>query len=154
MVAYFHLDSLKRISEIFYSTFTFATKKMHVKVLRTKFQLLFSGIIGVSENEPLTATKPGGQTPRPLSLSQTLVWWLYVCYVKLFVWRYSPWWHHQMETFSSLLALRAGNSPATGEFPSQRPVTRSFDVFFELRLNKRMGKQSRRRWFDTPSRSL
>ena len=33
-----------------------------------------------------------------------------------------------------LLALWAGNSPATGEFPAQRPVTRSFDVFFDLRL--------------------
>ena len=31
-----------------------------------------------------------------------------------------------------------GNSPVTGEFPAQRPVTRSFDVFFDLRLNKRM----------------
>ena len=39
-----------------------------------------------------------------------------------------------METFSALLALCAGNSPVTGEFPSQRPVTRSFDVFFDLRL--------------------
>ena len=37
---------------------------------------------------------------------------------------------------------------------SQRPVTRSFDVFFDLRLNKRLDKQSRRRWFGTPSRSL
>ena len=35
-----------------------------------------------------------------------------------------------METFSALLALGAGNSPVTGEFPTQRPVTRSFDVFF------------------------
>ena len=35
-----------------------------------------------------------------------------------------------METFSALLALCVGNSPATGEFPSQRPVTQSFDVFF------------------------
>ena len=35
-----------------------------------------------------------------------------------------------------------GNSPVTGEFPSQRPVTRSFDVFFDLRLNKRLSKQS------------
>ena len=33
-------------------------------------------------------------------------------------------------------------------------VTRSFDVFFDLRLNKRLSKQSRRRWFETPSRSL
>ena len=44
-----------------------------------------------------------------------------------------------METFSALLALCVGNSPVTGEFPSQRPVTRSFDVFFDLRLNKRLG---------------
>ena len=42
-----------------------------------------------------------------------------------------------METFSALLALWAGNSPVYGEFLSQRPVTRSFDVFFDLRLNKR-----------------
>ena len=41
-----------------------------------------------------------------------------------------------METFSALLAFCAGNSPVTGEFPSQRPVARSFDVFFDLRLNK------------------
>ena len=42
-----------------------------------------------------------------------------------------------MESFSVLLAICAGNSPVTGEFPAQRPVTRSFDVFFDLRLNKR-----------------
>ena len=41
-----------------------------------------------------------------------------------------------METFSALMALCAGNSTITGEFPSQRPVTRSFDVFFHLRLKK------------------
>ena len=52
------------------------------------------------------------------------------------------WWRHQMEAFSALLALCAGNSPVTGEFPSQRPVTRSFDAFFDLRLNKRLSKQS------------
>ena len=45
-----------------------------------------------------------------------------------------------METFSSLLAIRAGNSPVTGEFPAQRPVTQSFDVFFNLRLNKWLSK--------------
>ena len=53
-----------------------------------------------------------------------------------------PWWRHQMETFSALLALCAGNSPVTGEFPAQRRVTRSFDVFFDLRLNKWLSKQS------------
>ena len=45
------------------------------------------------------------------------------------------WWRHQMKTFSALLAICAGNSPVTGEFPAQRPVTRSFDVFFHLRLS-------------------
>ena len=39
------------------------------------------------------------------------------------------------ETFSALLAICTGNSPVTGEFPAQRQVTRSFDVFFDLRLN-------------------
>ena len=66
----------------------------------------------------------------------------------------TPWWRHQMETFSALLALCAGNSPVTGKFPSQRPVTWSFDVFFDLRLNKRLSEQSRRRWFQMQSRSL
>ena len=42
--------------------------------------------------------------------------------------------------------------PVRGEFFSQRPVTRGFDVFF-LRLNKRLSEQSRRRWFDTSFRS-
>ena len=48
--------------------------------------------------------------------------------------RQEPWWRHQIETFSALLALCAGNSPVTGAFPSQRPVTRSFDVLFHLCL--------------------
>ena len=47
-----------------------------------------------------------------------------------------------------------GNSPVTDEFPSLRPVTRSFDVFFDLRLNKRLSKQSWGWWFETPSGSL
>ena len=64
------------------------------------------------------------------------------------------WCRHQMETFSTLLTLYAGNSPVTGEFPALRPVTRSFDVFFDLSLDKRLGKQPRRRWFETPSRPL
>ena len=59
-----------------------------------------------------------------------------------------------METFSALLALCAGNSPVTGEFPAQRPVTRSFDVFFDLRPNKRLSKQSLGSWFETPSRPI
>ena len=64
------------------------------------------------------------------------------------------WWRHQMESFSALLALCEGNPPFTGGFPSQRQVTRSFDVFFYLRLDKPFSNQSRRRWFEMPSRSL
>ena len=58
-----------------------------------------------------------------------------------------------METFSALLAICAGKSPVPTEFPTQRPVTRSFDVFFVLRLNKRSSKQSWGWWFETLSRS-
>ena len=58
-----------------------------------------------------------------------------------------------METFSSWLALCAGNSPVTGEFPTQRPVMRSFDVFYDLRLKKR-SKQPWGWWFEMPSHPL
>ena len=61
-------------------------------------------------------------------------------------------WRHQIVTFSALLALYEGNPLVTDGFPSQRPVTQSFEVFFDLRPNKQLSKQSRR--FDTPSRSL
>ena len=64
------------------------------------------------------------------------------------------WWRHQMETFSALLAICAGNSPVPVEFPTQRPVTRSFDVYFDLRPNKRLSKQSWGWWFETQSRPL
>ena len=53
--------------------------------------------------------------------------------------RYSPLW---------------GNPLVTDGFPSQRPLSQSFRIFFDLRLNKQLSKQSRRRWFETPSRSL
>ena len=59
-----------------------------------------------------------------------------------------------METFSALLTLCAGNSPVSGEFPAQRPVTRNFDVFFDLRLFKRLSIQSRGWWFETLSGPL
>ena len=64
---------------------------------------------------------------------------------------FPPWWRHQMETFSALLAICAGNSPVPGEFPTQRPVTRSFDVYFDLRPNKRLSKQWWGWWFETQS---
>ena len=64
------------------------------------------------------------------------------------------WWRHQMETFSALLVICAGNSPVPGEFPTQRPVTRSFDVYFDLSPNKRLSKQLWGWWFETQSRPL
>ena len=64
------------------------------------------------------------------------------------------WWRHQIITLSALLALCQGNPSIIVGFPSQRPATRSFGVFFDLRLNKRLSKQSKHQWFETPSRSL
>ena len=49
------------------------------------------------------------------------------------IWRLGTrrsWWRYQMETFSALLALCAGNSPVPDEFPAQRPVTWSFHNSF------------------------
>ena len=67
-------------------------------------------------------------------------------------------WHMMTSSNGNILCVKgafcAGNSPVTGEFPSQRPVTRSFDVFFNLRPNKWLSKQSCGWWFETPSRSL
>ena len=63
---------------------------------------------------------------------------------------FTSWWLHQMEAFSALLAICAWNSPVT----VKKPVTRSFDVFFDLRLNKRFRKQSWGWWFETPSHPL
>ena len=63
-------------------------------------------------------------------------------------------WYMMMsckENIFRVIGLLCGNSPVTGEFPAQRPVMRSFDVFFDLRPNKRLSKQSWGLWFETPS---
>ena len=57
-------------------------------------------------------------------------------------------------SISALLDICAGNSPVTGEFRAQRPRRQSFDVFFDLRLNKRWSKRSWGWWSETPSRPL
>ena len=75
-----------------------------------------------------------------------------VC-IDLRIWQ-NTWWHHEMETFSALLVICAGNAPVPGEIPTQRPVTRSFDVYFDLCLNKRSSKQSWGWWFETQSHPL
>ena len=69
--------------------------------------------------------------------------YLFVCACLSVTHRFTSmaWWRQQMETFSALLAICAGSSPVTGEFPAQGPVVWSFDVFFDLRLNKQWSKQ-------------
>ena len=62
------------------------------------------------------------------------------------------WWCHLLETFFALLAICAGNSPVPGEFPTQSPVTRSFDICFDRCLNIRFSKQLSPQWFETQSR--
>ena len=67
--------------------------------------------------------------------------------------------HQTMMTSSNgnifrVTGLLCGEFTGPGEFPAQRPVTRSSDVFFDLRLNKRLSKQPWGWWFETPSWSL
>ena len=45
------------------------------------------------------------------------------------------------ENISRVTGPLCGEFTGPGEFPTQRPVKRSFDVFFDLRLNKRLSKQ-------------
>ena len=59
-----------------------------------------------------------------------------------------------METIFAQLALCEGKPPVTGVFPSQKVNKASFDIFFDVRLNKRITKQWSRRWFETPGCSL
>ena len=85
--------------------------------------------------------------PKPFSLSLHAfldIAWILFLYDDVIKWKH----------FSALLALCVGNSPVTAEFPIQRPVTRSFYIFFDQRLNKQLRKQSWGRWFETPSRSF
>ena len=84
-------------------------------------------------NHFITSQSPLLRCHTNLSLVKNVIniWviWMNTGYHTLFTW------------FSALLAICTGNSPVTGKFPAQRPVTRSFDVFIDLRLNKRLSKQ-------------
>ena len=99
---------------------------------------------------------PLHQYPKCSEISQNLVGhfeWRHPVLKRETEWLIETWWRHQMETFSALLVLCVGNSPVNGEFPAQRPVTRSFDIFFDPHPNTRLSKQSWGWWFETPSRS-
>ena len=106
----------------------------------------FSASFAFYEENP-----PASHWQTPFTKGQ---WWKTFLWLDIIMVNQRKWWRHRMETFSALLATCAGNSPVTGEFPSKRQVTRSFDVFFDLRLNKRLSKQSRGWWFETLPRSL
>ena len=68
----------------------------------------------------------------PIKLMNWIDWYVRVIVARVHVARSQllvTWWRYQMETFYALLAICAGNSPITGEFPVQRPATQSFDFF-------------------------
>ena len=64
------------------------------------------------------------------------------------------WWRHQMETFFRVTGHLCGEYPVPGEFSAQSPVTLSFEILLDLRLNKRLSKQSWGWWFETLTRPL
>ena len=83
---------------------------------------------------PLTSSKGRGRGPSAVRLSwhdDVIKWWHFPCHCP------SVWELHR-----------------SGIFSSKDPVKQSFDVFFDLRLNKRLSKKSRRRWLETPSHLL
>ena len=117
-------------------------------ILLVKIDFKYRQQIGTSQKRPPIVIQTNelemcrNLCPVTVGSSYSFIWWTYKSLY--------PWWRHQMETFSALQALCAGNSPVTGEFFSQRPVTRSFEVYFDRRLNKRLSKQSWDRWLETP----
>ena len=62
----------------------------------------------------------------------------------------NTWWRHQMEAFSALLAHYAGNSPVTGEFPSQTASNVEILCLFDIGQCKLLSKRSNGRWSGTP----
>ena len=138
-------------------------KKVTLTAIRTPVQNGLMQKIFCTQNEHLHAFY--APTKNRTNWMRASCWFLFLKKIGHYFWRrvymhqlygssWPPWCRHRMETFAALLAHCEGNPPVSGGFPSQRPVTRSFDVFSDLRLNKRLSKQSRHRWFETPLRSL
>ena len=98
-----------------------------------------------------TATTTTSTTVRKWVESQRFLWRTETALSKLRHGQDIAWWRHQMETFFRVTGHLCGKF--TGH-PAQRPVTRSFQVFFDLHLNKRLSKQSWGWWSETPSRPL
>ena len=101
------------------------------------------------------------QTMSVDDLFNKLCLWMTTCQLILFVCSGLNKCEHELHMMTpsdgnilTSLAFCERNPPVTGGFPSQRPVTQSFDVFFDVRQNKRRSKQSRYWWFETPWHSL
>ena len=109
--------------------------------------------LGVNENKPCQNGTGMGlvlsstRSCRPISLAL-------ICLTTDQASMYYPWWCHQMETFSAVTGHLCGEFTGPGEFPAQRPVTRIFRVFFDLRPNKPLSKQSWGWWFEALSPPL
>ena len=95
-----------------------------------------------------------GETPLPFLENSAII--CGASTVNKWIIKRASWWRNQMETFSALLVLCEGNPPVSDGFPSpsQRPVTRSFDVFFDVRPDEWLSKHTRCWWFETPWCSL
>ena len=102
-------------------------------------------------------------TPVHFKISQSVRYTLHVVkydHVLDISWKWIQWAHLLVMMTSSngnifrVTGPLCGEFTGSGKFPTQRPVTRSFDVFFDLRLNKRLSKQPWDWWFETPSWSL
>ena len=110
--------------EILIGIQTFSLKKMHLKTSSAKWRPFCLGLNVVTLYRLWYCH--GGVHPSH-QWSCFAVQYATKHYTEI-LWLSYPWWRHQMETFSALLAICAGNSPVTGEFPAQRPVPLSFDV--------------------------
>ena len=120
--------------------------KIHLKMTYLKFHSNFPGANELNDD--------GRDRIQPRNPAVHHVTWSIIRILFIHPWHLERWWRHQMETFSASLAICAVNSLVTSEFTAQRPMTRSFDVFFDLHLYKRLSKQSWGWWFETPSRPL
>ena len=98
---------------------------IHTSILHKRSLIWFHTLkLFIVLNIPIWLTPASEET-----LADMVTWITWIDYELIILLNNISWWRHQIETFSALLTLCAGNSRVIGEFPSQRPVTRSFDVF-------------------------
>ena len=147
-------------SEILSEIRAFSFKKMHLKMSSAKWRPFCLGLnmLIITDFGSMRCLNPYIQSDNSSS-SWCYLLYLYPTLNKIYlilsyIRQCFSWWRHQMEPFSTLLALCAGNSPVTGEFPSQRPVTRSFRAFFDLCLKKPVEQTIATWWFEAQTRSL